>query len=105
MCVCFERNFLAMFNSLEDFWIIYKNYMIGFSREEDEEFIRQYKKVLIVMSKDFLTDLKSLYYMDVLKSLKNKGAVSIMAMIDIDVVLPERYNWINDEDVDRIAFY
>ena len=43
--------------------------------------------------------------MDVLKSLKNKGVVSIMAMIDIDVVLPERYNWINDEDVDRIAFY
>ena len=95
MCVCFERNFLAMGNSLEDFWSINKKYM----------HIRQYKKVLIVMSKDFLTDLKSLYYMDVLKSLKNKGAVSIMAMIDIDVVLPERYNWINDEDVDRIAFY
>ena len=105
MCVCFERNFLAMGNSLEDFWSINKKYMHGFSREEDEEFIRQYTKVLIVMSKDFLTDLKSLYYMDVLKSLKNKGAVSIMAMIDIDVVLPERYNWINDEDVDRIAFY
>ena len=84
MCVCFERNFLAMGNSLEDFWSINKKYMHGFSREEDEEFIRQYKKVLIVMSKDFLTDLKSLYYMDVLKSLKNKGAVSIMAMIDID---------------------
>ena len=43
--------------------------------------------------------------MDVLRSLKNKGIISVMAMIDNDVVLPERYNWINDEDVDRIAFY
>ena len=49
MCVCFERNFLAMGNSLEDFWSINKKYMHGFSREEDEEFIRQYKKVLIVI--------------------------------------------------------
>ena len=105
MCVCFERNYLAMGNLLEDFWSINKKYMHGFSREEDEEFIRQYKKVLIIMSKDFLTDLKSLYYMDVLRSLKNKGIISVMAMIDNDVVLPERYNWINDEDVDRIVFY
>ena len=105
MCVCFERYFLAMGNSLEDFWSINKKYMQGFSREEDEEYIGKCKKVLIVMSKEFITDILSLYYMDVLKSLKNKGAVSIMAMIDIDVVLPERYNWINDEDVDRIAFY
>ena len=29
----------------------------------------------------------------------------MIAIIDYDVVLPERYNWINDEDVDRIAFY
>lgn len=105
MCVCFERNFLAMGNSLEDFWSINKKYMQGFSREEDEEYIRQYKKVLIVMSKDFLTDLKSLYYMDVLRSLKDKGAISVMAMIENNVVLPGRYSWINDEDVDRIAFY
>ena len=49
MCVCFERNYLAMGNSLEDFWSINKKYMHGFSREEDEEFIRQYKKVLIIM--------------------------------------------------------
>jgi len=34
MCVCFERNFLAMGNSLEDFWSINKKYMHGFSREE-----------------------------------------------------------------------
>ena len=105
MCVCFERYFLAMGNSLEDFWSINKKYMQGFSREEDEEYIGQYKKVLIVMSKDFLTDVISLYYMDVLRSLKNEGKVSVMAMLENDVVLPARYSWINDEDVDRIAFY
>ena len=58
MCVCFERNFLV---NGQFIWrisgVLYKRYMHGFSREEDEEFIRQYKKVLIVMSKDFLTDL------------------------------------------------
>ena len=94
-----------MGNSLEDFWSINKKYMHGFSREEDEEYITQYKKVLIVMSKDFLTDVMSLYYMDVLRCLKNKGTISVMAMIENDVVLPDRYSWINDEDVGRIAFY
>ena len=49
MCICFERYFLAMGNSLEDFWSINKKYMQGFSREEDEEYIGKCKKVLIVM--------------------------------------------------------
>ena len=57
MCVCFERYFLAMGNSLEDFWSINKKYMQGFSREEDEEYIGKCKKVLIVMSKEFITDI------------------------------------------------
>ena len=33
--------------------VLYKKYMHGFSREEEEAFIRQYKKVLIVMSERF----------------------------------------------------
>ena len=39
-----------------------------FSREEDEEYIGKCKKVLIVMSKEFITDMLSLYYMDVIRS-------------------------------------
>ena len=39
------------------------------------------------------------------KLCKMHPEIDFVAMIDIDVVLPERYNWINDEDVDRIAFY
>ena len=52
MCVCFERNFLAMGNSLEDFWSINKKYMHGFSREEDEEFIRQYEAKKVIRKSD-----------------------------------------------------
>ena len=51
MCVCFERNFLAMGNSLEDFWSINKKYMHGFSREEDEE--DNIKKFLLLCQKIF----------------------------------------------------
>lgn len=105
MCVCFERYFLAMGNSLEDFWSINKKYMQGFSREEDEEYIGKCKKVLIVMSKEFITDMLSLYYMDVIRSLKERGVIEVMAMIGNDVNLPSRYEWINDADVNRIAFY
>ena len=105
MCVCFERYFLAMGNSLEDFWSINKKYMQGFSREEDEEYIGKCKKVLIVMSKEYMTDMLSLYYMDVIRSLKEQGVIEVMAMIGNDVNLPSRYEWINDADVSRIAFY
>ena len=93
MCICFERYFLAMGNSLEDFWSI------------NEEYIGKCKKVLIVMSKEFITDMLSLYYMDVIRSLKEQGVIEVMAMIGNDVNLPSRYEWINDSDVSRIAFY
>ena len=47
----------------------------------------------------------SLYYMDVIRSLKEQGVIEVMAMIGNDVNLPSRYEWINDADVSRIAFY
>ena len=105
MCVCFERYFLAMGNSLEDFWSINKKYMQGFSREEDEEYIGKCKKVLIVMSKEYMTDINVLYYMDILRSLKEKGHINIVAMIQNGTVIPERYRWITGPEVSRIAFY
>ena len=105
MCVCFERYFLAMGYALEDFWSINKKYMQDFSREEDEEYIKKYKKVLVVMSNEYITDVLSLYYMDVIRSLKECGAIEVIAMIGNDVNLPSRYGWINDADVSRISFY
>lgn len=57
------------------------------------------------MSKEFITDILSLYYMDVIRSLKERGIIEVMAMIGNDVNLPLRYEWVNDEDVNRIAFY
>ena len=49
-CIRFERYFLSMGNCLEDFWSIMRKDMNGFSREEEEAFIGEYKNVLIVMS-------------------------------------------------------
>ena len=48
-CIRFERYFLSMGNCLEDFWSIMRKDMNGFSREEEEAFIGEYKNVLIVM--------------------------------------------------------
>ena len=72
-CIRFERYFLSMGNCLEDFWSIMRKDMNGFSREEEEAFIGEYKNVLIVMSESYMTDINVLYYMDILRSLKEKG--------------------------------
>ena len=42
-CIRFERYFLSMGNCLEDFWSIMRKDMNGFSREEEEAFIGEYK--------------------------------------------------------------
>ena len=74
-CIRFERYFLSMGNCLEDFWSIMRKDMNGFSREEEEAFIGEYKNVLIVMSESYMTDINVLYYMDILRSLKEKGHI------------------------------
>lgn len=79
--------------------------MQEFSREEDEKYIGKYGKVLIIMSDEYMTDMLSLYYMDVIRSLKERGELEVMVMIGNDVNLPLRYEWVNDADVHRIAFY
>ncbi|MFR2510758.1 MAG: hypothetical protein ACLS9K_00215 [Lachnospira eligens] len=78
--------------------------MNGFSREEEEAFIGEYKNVLIVMSESYMTDINVLYYMDILRSLKEKGHINIVAMIQNGTVIPERYRWITGPEVSRIAF-
>ena len=83
-CIRFERYFLSMGNCLEDFWSIMRKDMNGFSREEEEAFIGEYKNVLIVMSESYMTDINVLYYMDILRSLKEKGYINIVAMIQND---------------------
>ena len=95
-CIRFERYFLSMGNCLEDFWSIMRKDMNGFSREEEEAFIGEYKNVLIVMSESYMTDINVLYYMDIL---------NIVAMIQNGTVIPERYRWITGPEVSRIAFY
>ena len=60
-CIRFERYFLSMGNCLEDFWSIMRKDMNGFSREEEEAFIGEYKNVLIVMSESYMTDINVLY--------------------------------------------
>ena len=104
-CIRFERYFLSMGNCLEDFWSIMRKDMNGFSREEEEAFIGEYKNVLIVMSESYMTDINVLYYMDILRSLKEKGHINIVAMIQNGTVIPERYRWITGPEVSRIAFY
>ena len=104
-CIRFERYFLSMGNCLEDFWSIMRKDMNGFSREEEEAFIGEYKNVLIVMSESYMTDINVLYYMDILRSLKEKGYINIVAMIQNGTVIPERYRWITGPEVSRIAFY
>ena len=94
-----------MGNCLEDFWSIMRKDMYGFSREEEEAFIGEYKNVLIVMSESYMTDINVLYYMDILRSLKEKGHINIVAMIQNGTVIPERYRWITGSEVSRIAFY
>ena len=104
-CIRFERYFLSMGNCLEDFWSIMRKDMNGFSREEEEAFIGEYKNVLIVMSESYMTDINVLYYMDILRSLKEKGHINIVAMIQNGTVIPERYRWITGPEVSWIAFY
>ena len=104
-CIRFERYFLSMGNCLEDFWSIMRKDMNGFSREEEEAFIGEYKNVLIVMSESYMTDINVLYYMDILRSLKEKGHINIVAMIQNGTVIPERYRWITGPEVSRTAFY
>ena len=70
-CIRFERYFLSMGNCLEDFWSIMRKDMNGFSREEEEAFIGEYKNVLIVMSESYMTDINVLYYMDILRIYKH----------------------------------
>ena len=79
--------------------------MNGFSREEEEAFIGEYKDVLIVMSESYMTDMYVLYYMDILRSLKEKGKINIVVMIQNGTIIPERYRWVTDPEVSRIAFY
>ena len=52
-----------------------------------------------------MTDINVLYYMDILRSLKEKGYINIVAMIQNGTVIPERYRWITGPEVSRIAFY
>ena len=59
----------------------------------------------IVMSESYMTDINVLYYMDILRSLKEKGYINIVAMIQNGTVIPERYRWITGPEVSRIAFY
>ena len=56
-CIRFERYFLSMGNCLEDFWSIMRKDMNGFSREEEEAFIGEYKNVLIVMSESIYSHI------------------------------------------------
>lgn len=60
--------------------------------------------MLIVMSESYMTDINVLYYMDILRSLKEKGHINIVAMIQNGTVIPERYRWITGPEVSRIAF-
>lgn len=104
-CVRFEKVFLTMGNRLEDFWSLRSGYIAGCSRQEDEAFIKRYRKVLVVMSGSMMTDVWTLYYMDVIRLLKDRGEIKVMAMVEDGVVLPSRYRWLNGADVTQIAFY
>lgn len=104
-CVNFVRCLSAIGGTFEDFWVLYEKRMKELSRKDEEKLIKEYGKIFIVISGTRLNDLKSFYYLEVIRYLKEHGEIDVYVMIDDGVILPPRYRWLLTEGISQIAFY
>jgi len=69
-------------------------YMDFPSREEDEEFFRRYREIYIYLDQHTFENLKTFYYLEIIKYLYENGDIHIFLYIEKGIVVPSRLEWI-----------